>query len=153
MQESATPQPEKQAFTERYPLRRPRSGRIALGVCQGIADHLAVPVRMVRLIFVASSFLFGSGLFLYLWLSISIPTSDKRPSSVKLASAPRKTLGRRQQLLLYAVGALLAALAVLLLSLVDLPWGTVLAVVCMIAGAGLAWSNFSGTLPVREAVF
>lgn len=153
MQESATPQPEKQAFPERYPLRRPRSGRIALGVCQGIADHLAVPVRMVRLIFVASSFLFGSGLFLYLWLSISIPTSDKRPSSVKLASAPRKTLGRRQQLLLYAAGALLAALAVLLLSLVDLPWGTVLAVVCMIAGAGLAWSNFSGTLPVREALF
>ncbi len=138
---------------ERYPLRRPRSGRIALGVCQGIADHLAVPVRIVRLIFVASSFLFGSGLFLYLWLSISIPVSDKRPSSVKLAPAPRKTLGKRQQLLLYVGGALLAALVVLLFSLFNLPWGTIVAVVCMIAGAGLAWSNFSGTLPVREAMF
>lgn len=138
---------------ERYPLRRPRSGRIALGVCQGIADHLDIPVRMVRLIFVASTFLFCSGLFLYLWLSISIPTSDKRPSSIKLAPAPRKALGRRQQLLLYAAAALLAALAVLLLSLFNLPWGTIVAVGCMIAGAGLAWSNFSGSLPVRKAMF
>ena len=88
-----------------YPLRRPRSGRIALGVCQGIADHLAIPVRLVRLTFVALAFLFGSGLFLYLWLSISIPTSDKRPAFIKLAPAPRKALGRRQFLLLYAAGA------------------------------------------------
>ena len=138
---------------ERYPLRRPRSGRIALGVCQGIADHLAIPVRLVRLTFVALAFLFGSGLFLYLWLSISIPTSDKRPAFIKLAPAPRKALGRRQFLLLYAAGALLAALAVFLFSLFDLPWGTIVAVVCMIAGAGLAWSNFSGSLPVREAMF
>ncbi|MFT0847612.1 PspC domain-containing protein [Actinomycetaceae bacterium L2_0104] len=143
---------EEKVLPERYPLRRPTSGRIMLGVCQGIADHLGVPVKGVRLIFIASAFLFGSGIFLYLWLAISMTSSNERPASEKLAPAPRRKLGKRQRLLLYAVAALVAALIVVIVSLLDLPWGTILAVVCMIAGAGLAWSNFAGDLPAREAL-
>lgn len=137
---------------ERYPLRRPTSGRILLGVCQGIADHLAVPVKVVRLVFIVSAFLFGSGLFLYLWLAISMTSSVERPASIKLAPAPRHGDGRRQRLLLYAGGALAAAGLVAAVVVLDWPWGTMLAVGCMIAGAGLAWSNFAGTLPARQAM-
>ncbi len=137
---------------ERYPLRRPTSGRIVLGVCQGIADHLEVPVKVVRLVFIVSAFLFGSGLFLYLWLAISITSSSDRPASEKLAPAPRRKPSKRQRLLLYAGGALLGAFAIVIVTFLNWPWGTILAVVCMIAGAGLAWSNFSGELPAREAM-
>lgn len=137
---------------ERYPLRRPTSGRILLGVCQGIADHLEVPVKVVRLVFVVSAFMFCSGLFLYLWLAISMNSSTERPASEKLAPAPRRKPGKRLRLLLYAAGALAAAVVIVLVIILNWPWGTILAVGCMIAGAGLAWSNFAGELPARKAM-
>ena len=138
--------------TPRYPLRRPKSGRMIFGVCQGIADHLDVPVKTVRLVVALSILLFGAGIFLYLWLFVTVPSSDERPFSVKLAPAPRKELGRRQKLLLYAGLALLAAVGVWLGAAFTIPWGTVIAVVCIVAGAGLAWSNLSAELTTNQAL-
>ena len=138
--------------TPRYPLRRPKSGRMIFGVCQGIADHLDVPVKTVRLVVALSILLFGAGIFLYLWLFVTVPSSDERPLSVKLAPAPRKELGRRQKLLLYAGLALLAAVGVWLGAAFTIPWGTVIAVVCIVAGAGLAWSNLSAELTTNQAL-
>lgn len=138
--------------TPRYPLRRPKSGRMIFGVCQGIADHLDVPVKTVRLVVALSILLFGAGIFLYLWLFVTVPSSDERPLSVKLAPAPRKELGRRQKLLLYAGLALLAAAGVWLGAAFTIPWGSVIAVVCIVAGAGLAWSNLSAELTTNQAL-
>ena len=138
--------------TPRYPLRRPKSGRMIFGVCQGIADHLDVPVKTVRLVVALSILLFGAGIFLYLWLFVTVPSSDERPLSVKLAPAPRKELGRRQKLLLYAGLALLAAVGVWLGAAFTIPWGSVIAVVCIVAGAGLAWSNLSAELTTKQAL-
>ena len=138
--------------TPRYPLRRPKSGRMIFGVCQGIADHLDVPVKTVRLVVALSILLFGAGIFLYLWLFVTVPSSDERPLSVKLAPAPRKELGRRQKLLLYAGLALLAAVGVWLGAAFTIPWGSVIAVVCIVAGAGLAWSNLSAELTTNQAL-
>ena len=138
--------------TPRYPLRRPKSGRMIFGVCQGIADHLDVPVKTVRLVVALSILLFGAGIFLYLWLFVTVPSSDERPFSVKLAPAPRKELGRRQKLLLYAGLALLAAAGVWLGAAFTIPWGSVIAVVCIVAGAGLAWSNLSAELTTNQAL-
>ncbi|MGO1943651.1 MAG: ATP-binding protein [Ancrocorticia sp.] len=136
----------------RYPLRRPRSGRVIFGVCQGIADHLDVPVKTVRIVMALSIFMFGAGIFLYMWLFVAVSASNERPPSVKLAPAPRKELGRRQKLLAYAGLAVVAAVVVWTAGVLDIPWGTVLAVACIVAGGGLAWSNLSAELTTNQAM-
>ena len=137
---------------QRYPLRRPKSGRVIFGVCQGIADHLDVPVKTVRMVVTLSVLVFGAGIVLYLWLFITVPASSERPASVKLAPVPRKELGRRQKLLLYAGIAVAAAGLVLLGGALNIAWGTVLGIVCIVAGAGLAWSNLSAELSTNQAL-
>lgn len=137
---------------QRYPLRRPKSGRVIFGVCQGIADHLDVPVKTVRMVVALSVLVFGAGIVLYLWLFITVPASSERPASVKLAPVPRKELGRRQKLLLYAGIAVAAAGLVLLGGALNIAWGTVLGIVCIVAGAGLAWSNLSAELSTNQAL-
>lgn len=137
---------------QRYPLRRPKSGRVIFGVCQGIADHLDVPVKTVRMVVTLSVLVFGAGIVLYLWLFITVPASSERPASVKLAPVPRKELGRRQKLLLYAGIAVAAAGLVLLGGALNIAWGTVLGIVCIVAGAGLAWSNLSAELSTNRAL-
>ncbi|MGO3085655.1 PspC domain-containing protein [Ancrocorticia populi] len=137
---------------QRYPLRRPKSGRMIFGVCQGIADHLDVPVKTVRMVVALSVLVFGAGIVLYLWLFITVPASSERPASVKLAPVPRKELGRRQKLLLYAGIAVAAAGLVLLGGALNIAWGTVLGIVCIVAGAGFAWSNLSAELSTNQAL-
>lgn len=137
---------------QRYPLRRPKSGRVIFGVCQGIADHLDVPVKTVRMVVALSVLVFGAGIVLYLWLFITVPASSERPASVKLAPVPRKELGRRQKLLLYAGIAVAAAGLVLLGGALNIAWGTVLGIVCIVAGAGFAWSNLSAELSTNQAL-
>jgi phage shock protein PspC (stress-responsive transcriptional regulator) len=46
----------------RPPLVRPTSGRLIGGVAAGLATHLGVPVKVIRIIFVATSIPFGAGL-------------------------------------------------------------------------------------------
>src|SRR5690606_16691675 len=51
----------------RPPLTRPRACLLS-GVSVGLARHLGLPVWLVRLLFVATAFLGGAGVYLYLWL-------------------------------------------------------------------------------------
>ena len=52
----------------RPPLVRPRSGRVIGGVAIGLANHLGVPVKVVRIIFVLTSMPFAAGLTVYVFL-------------------------------------------------------------------------------------
>jgi len=61
---------------ERLPLRRPSVGRRLGGVCQGLALHLRVPVRTVRMVMLLAALTFGLGLVAYLFLWLTIPAGD-----------------------------------------------------------------------------
>lgn len=127
---------------ERYPLRRPRSGRIVTGVCQGIADHLAVNVWIIRLIFFALGFVRFVGLLIYMWLTIAVPASDDVPDRVGKRFSP----SIRTRLLSLAALALLAAVSIVIFdSVFTVSPGIVLSIVCLVAGAALAWTNIGGS--------
>jgi len=54
--------------TPRPPLARPHDGRVIAGVAAGVAAHLGVSVGAVRIAFVLTSFPFGAGLVVYVFL-------------------------------------------------------------------------------------
>lgn len=60
----------------RLPLARPQYGRWFAGVCKGTSMHLGVSVVLVRLLFTASSFMFGAGLIAYIFLWLIVPVGD-----------------------------------------------------------------------------
>jgi phage shock protein C len=74
-------------ITERPPVRewnRAREGKILGGVSRGLANHFAVPVAIVRLMFALSIVLGGWGVLVYaiLWVAMPLepwPTSRLPP--------------------------------------------------------------------------
>ncbi|MFT8531931.1 ATP-binding protein [Bifidobacterium aquikefiri] len=60
----------------RYPLLRPRKGRVISGVCRGIALHLGMRTWVVRLIALAMIPFFGAGFVAYVLLTISVRAGD-----------------------------------------------------------------------------
>nr|WP_246256214.1 ATP-binding protein [Isoptericola halotolerans] len=143
------------------PLRRPRQGRWLGGVCAGVAVHLDVPVRLVRLVMVVLALLSGVGVALYVFWWLTVPAGDPhdvahetRPAALaRLAprlrrSGPVAGLSRRD----VAIGVTLLVLAALLVALRsgwDLPtmWLPLLVVA---GGAGLAWSQLDAVQRSRE---
>lgn len=57
-------------------LVRKRKGRVLGGVCAGLADYFNVDVVLIRLIFVAFTLTWASGLLLYILAWIIIPMED-----------------------------------------------------------------------------
>ena len=127
---------------DRYPLRRPQSGRFVAGVCQGAADHLGVNVWLIRLVFTVFAFAQFAGLIIYLWLTISVPASDKVPDRAENRFAPSQRMRLIAAAALLAVGA--AALA-LFQSIITISLSIALSIACLVAGAALAWTNIGGT--------
>ncbi|MDF7663498.1 PspC domain-containing protein [Bifidobacterium sp. ESL0763] len=70
--QSAFPIPVRQ----RLPLLRPKSKRVLCGVCRGLSLHLSIPVTVIRLAFIALTFLFGSGIAAYVFLWVFVPAGD-----------------------------------------------------------------------------
>ncbi|RRD52238.1 ATP-binding protein [Buchananella hordeovulneris] len=62
----------------RPPLVRPRQGRVLAGVAAGLAVHLQVGVRQVRVVLLGLGVV-GIGLVAYLWLWLFVPEDDGRP--------------------------------------------------------------------------
>ncbi len=54
-------------------LYRSRSNKIVAGVCGGIGEYFNVDPTLIRLGFVALSFMFGGGLLVYIIAAIVIP--------------------------------------------------------------------------------
>jgi len=60
----------------RPPLVRPETGRVVAGVAAGVAVHLGLPVRAVRIVFVLTALGGGAGLLLYIWLWALMPSGE-----------------------------------------------------------------------------
>nr|WP_069388017.1 ATP-binding protein [Cellulosimicrobium cellulans] len=133
------------------PLRRPETGRWIGGVAAGLAAHLGVPVRAVRLVLVLLGLAGGVGVALYVFWWVTVPTGDpetardeQRPASLSRL-APRLQ-GRVTQLPVrdVAIGVVLLGGAAALVALragVDVEVSWVIPVLIALAGTALAWSQ------------
>ncbi len=54
-------------------LYRSRSDRKLLGVCGGLADYFQIDSTLIRVLWVAGSFLYGIGVLLYIVLVLALP--------------------------------------------------------------------------------
>ncbi|QNP57336.1 PspC domain-containing protein [Tessaracoccus defluvii] len=74
----------------RVALRRPTEGRMIAGVASGLAEHLRMPVGVVRTTFVVLSFLSGAGLLAYGVLWVLVPRQREQEESAGLEAASRR---------------------------------------------------------------
>ena len=151
----------------RPPLVRPREGRIVGGVATGLADHLGIPVRVVRIGLFVAAVAGGFGVVLYGWLWALVPAVDTRRGAVPAAptaparsasttpstpAAPRRAGVHTGDLL---AGAALLVVGVLLIGQrmgwpVRLP--VVLPLVIIVTGATVAYSQLDEVERARWAV-
>ena len=148
----------------RLPLRRPHRGRVVGGVCLGVALHLDLPVRTVRLFAVLLAFVGGVGIMAYLFLWTLVPTGDpvqvavaeRDPALARLAprtevpTTPRSLEERLARFpvrdILIGVLALVGASALVASRMgVQIEWSWVLPVILALVGLGLAWSQLDET--------
>ena len=117
-------------------LYRAADGRVAAGVAQGLANHLAVKPLYVRIAFAVLATFNGFGIVVYLALWAVVP---QQPVSPDAPPRPRRAVERGSALALVAVaaGGLLLARGVPILG------NNILLVPLLLAGAGLAvlWSQ------------
>ncbi|MEE1620588.1 PspC domain-containing protein [Zafaria sp. Z1313] len=135
---------------DRPPLVRGGT-RLVAGVCAGIARHLGLEVRPVR-IAMAVAAVFGPGLLLYAWLWILLPNAEdaerdgagrrtslaERLGAQGAASGPFGRTAAREVLLgvaLLGVGALLVAQ----MQGLAIAWNLLWPLVIVVAGAIIAW--------------
>ena len=113
---------------------RPLRGRVVAGVARGLAQHLRLPVWLVRLAFVILAFAGGIGIVLYaaLWavLPLDVQGTDVDPESARSSDTAR----------LLALAAIVVGFGLLLAALgVDVASGAVLPVIVAVFGAALVW--------------
>ncbi len=151
--------------SSRLPLRRPDRGRVLGGVAAGVALHLDVPVRLVRVLFVLLAPFGGVGLLLYVFWWVTVPVGDPlaaaeagRPASLSRLARPQESATvlrlRRLPWTEIAVGvALLAGAAALLLTRAgtEVVGSWVVPVLLLVAGAALAWSQLDAVQRERRA--
>lgn len=136
---------------ERLPLLRPDAGRLVGGVAAGLAAHLELQTRHVRLAFIGLSFVAGIGVALYVFCWLVVPSGDPAAAvgdslpaaRARLSRGPAQTL-RRLPVRDVLIGALLVTGAVILIAQrsghrLGVEW--VLPVVVIAVGALLAWSQ------------
>ncbi len=140
-------------------LRRPVQGRYVAGVCAGLADHLRLPVTVVRWGFVLGSLALGAGVLMYLWLALTVPsgaTPQREPGLSRLIPALRapSTQGVVGQVALAAMLLLVALTLVAIRTGVDVAGTWVLPLLVLACGAALAWSQLDaiehGGVPDRS---
>ncbi len=149
-------------------VRRPRDGRVIAGVCRGIADHLGLPVRYVRIGFAVAALLAGAGLVSYAFLWALTPEGESTPArgGGPRTAPPRRTTrpdrgedGGKPRLdteggrtLLIGGLLVLVGLGVFLQNRgVDLRLGVLVPVLAIAVGAVLAWSRLDDAARDRWA--
>lgn len=152
----------------RLPLRRPEHGRVLGGVAAGLALHLGVSVRLVRLLLVLLVPVGGVGAALYVFWWVTIPVGDPatvagagRPAALSRLSrpqgggtAPAVERLRRLPWTEIAVGvALLAGAAAMLLARTGASIGNtwIVPLLLLVSGAALAWSQLDAMQQERRA--
>ncbi|MEO8518275.1 MAG: PspC domain-containing protein [Dermatophilaceae bacterium] len=124
-------------------LERPVQGRYVAGVCAGLAEHLRLDVRHVRLAFVLASLAGGAGIAAYVFLWALTPQSrgDHRAPGARPRAAARPSNESLRNLVV-GVGLLLVG-GVLLAQQqgVNLRLGVLLPLLTVAGGAVLAWSQ------------
>ena len=143
----------------REPLVRPR-GRMVAGVCAGLAAHLGWPVKVTRIAMAVLCLAAGSGLLLYGWLWIMVPTEEELEKKEQVQSNPRSIAENYAKALregkspAHGLGGaghreVAAGLALLLVAAAfiaqrlgaDLNWGLFVPLAAIAGGAVLAWSQ------------
>jgi signal transduction histidine kinase/phage shock protein PspC (stress-responsive transcriptional regulator) len=124
---------------------RPRAGSLLAGVSLGLAQHLGLNVRTVRLVLVGSCAVAGAGLVLYAWLWAFVPsvpapgmTTADRPTAAQVVGTGRRW--RRTNDVLLGAGLVLGGLYVLAWRFgLSLQPGLVLPALVVVIGAGIAY--------------
>lgn len=129
--------------------------RILAGVCAGLAVHLGVSPRAMRLLMAAAVLAGGAGIVLYAWLWIFMPSHDDAVRDAQLRTGPhRATLaeslnrvvdaqrggsGANRQLLAGAGLLLVAGLVAAQLLGLDIKWDVIWPAVIIVIGAVITW--------------
>ena len=124
-------------------LKRQVNGRYVGGVCAGLAEHLGLNVRHVRLAFVLACFAGGVGIAAYLLLWALTPQS-REPSAVPgtQAVAASRPVNESLRNLVVGLGLLLVGGAIFAQQHgVDLRLGVLIPLLTVVGGAVLAWSQ------------
>lgn len=138
----------------RPPLVRHRDGRVIGGVASGLAAHLGVPVKVVRIAFLALSLPFGAGVaaYVFLWATMrqARPGDPPAPSAgVPSPESLRTWLRTENQPVIFAllgVAALALAAAMWLTGTgIDLHAEIILPVVAIAVGTIFFWSQLDET--------
>ena len=118
------------------------------GVCSGLAVHLRLPVALVRVLFVCLA-AFGVGIGVYLWLWVTVPedsleasgTDSLSPGLVRLREE-RAAQVSRNRLIVVGVALIVAAIVGTILNATNtLDWRDMGAIVSIISGITLVWSQ------------
>lgn len=138
--------------------------RLIAGICGGLAEHLNLPLKYVRLGFLGLSVLGGVGILLYAWLWVFVPSAEEAHAdelrswgtrSRSLAEEmnrvqqgifrPREGWERNSTWRDTLIGASLLALAVLAFGQWtgwNIRWDLIWSSLSIIAGIVLAWIQF-----------
>jgi signal transduction histidine kinase len=149
----------------RLPLRRPERGRRVGGVAAGVALHLGLSVRLVRVLFVLLTPLGGAGVLLYVFLWVTVPEGDARAVAEAARPAALSRIARPQQSEVVdrlrrmpwteiAIGLALVAGAVALAltrSGTRIGGSWMVPVLLLVAGTALAWSQLDAMQRERKA--
>jgi signal transduction histidine kinase/phage shock protein PspC (stress-responsive transcriptional regulator) len=123
-------------------LERPVRGRHLGGVCAGLAEHLGLNVRHVRLAFVVASFAGGAGIAAYLFLWALTPQSLETPVEDTHAAGAGRPGNESVRNLMVGLGLLVVGAAFFAQQQgVNLRLGVLLPLLTVAAGAVLAWSK------------
>jgi len=135
-------------------LERPVQGRHIGGVCAGLAEHLGLNVRPVRLAFVFASFAGGAGIVAYLCLWALTPQSLQATAIPAQTVAAGRHVNESVRNLILGLGLLLVGGAIFAQQQgINLRLGVLLPLLTVAGGAVLAWSQLDDAERGKWLVF
>ena len=118
------------------------------GVCSGLAVHLGLPVSLVRVMFICLT-AFGVGIGVYLWLWVTVPDDSPEkngagtlsPGLVRLREERAAQVSRNRMIVLGVALVVAAIVGTVLNATGTLDWRDMGAIVSIISGIALVWSQ------------
>lgn len=118
------------------------------GVCSGLAVHLGLPVSLVRVMFICLT-AFGVGIGVYLWLWVTVPDDSPEkngagtlsPGLVRLREERAAQVSRNRMIVLGVALVVAAIVGTVLNATGTLDWRDMGAIVSIISGIVLVWSQ------------